>query len=125
MKAFARAFADKLRENHLNVVLDSVQTDPHPKYALADSCEVFMPSEGKRKPGELAMVSVYRDGEGEHTKLVMKIDLAYASASEFISPAIAYATKIVKPNAMVVCDGAFDFDTVGAGSVAVFPRFDR
>jgi hypothetical protein len=122
MIAFAKAFVRKLREDGLNVVSDGVQTDPHPKYALEDSCEVFLPSgSSMRRPGELAIISVYRDGEGDQARLVMKVDAAYSSAFNNLTPALAYATDIAKPNIMILRDGTFDFDNPESGSKAVFP----
>lgn len=110
MAAFAKAFVRKLREDGLTLILDGVQTDPHPKYALEASCEVFLPFERMRKSGELAMVSIYRDGEGEQARLVMKVDPAFASAFEKLCPALAYAMSIAKPNSTVLREGTFDFD---------------
>lgn len=105
MIAFAKAFVRKLREDGLNVVSDGVQTDPHPKYALEDSCEVFLPSgDSMRRPGELAIISVYRDGVGDQARLVMKVDAAYVSAFNNLIPALAYATVSVKSKITVLLD---------------------
>jgi hypothetical protein len=126
MMAFAKAFVRKLREDGLNVVSDGAQTDPHPKYALEDSCEVFLSSgSGLRRPGELAIISVYRDGEGDQARLVMKVDAAYSSAFKNLTPALVYAMDIAKPNIMVLRDGTFDFDNPESGPEAVFPWSGR
>jgi hypothetical protein len=112
MMAFMKAFTTQLRENqHLDIQLGRLDSDPEGKYALIGSALVFRPPAVGRSAEELASVSLNQDME--KCVLFVKVDFESPLAAELIkpaiSPALAAATLVESFTLPItIIDGASD-----------------